>query len=55
MSLHGLEEYEAECRQAQDDEAGGMAALVWPVVAIAATVACWVIAGWITALIEVAK
>ena len=49
--LHGLNDHE----QAQQDEAGGMAALVWPVVAIAATVACWVIAGWLTALIEVAK
>jgi len=31
-------------KQAQQDEIGGMAALVWPVVAIAATVACWLLA-----------
>lgn len=43
--LHGLDEYEAECQQAQDDEAGGMAAIAYPLIAIASTVACWVIAG----------
>ena len=43
--LHGLNEQDRV--EAQQDEAGGMAALVWPVMAIAATVACWVIAGWL--------
>jgi len=28
---------------AQDEERGGMAAIVWPLMAIAATVACWLI------------
>jgi hypothetical protein len=45
--LHGLDEYEAECRKAQDDEQGGMAAIAYPLIAIASTVACWVIAGWL--------
>jgi hypothetical protein len=40
--LHGLDEQDHA--EAQQDEQGGMAALVWPVVAIAATVACWVLA-----------
>jgi hypothetical protein len=48
--LNGLDEYEEECRKAQEDEAGGMAAFVYPVAAIAAVVICALFAvalpGW---------
>jgi hypothetical protein len=42
--LHGLNEHD----EAQADEVGGMAAIAYPLLAIAATVACWVIAGWLS-------
>ena len=38
--LHGLDEYEEECRRAQQDEAGGMAAIAYPLAAIAAVALC---------------
>ena len=42
MSLYGLDE--TDHQEAQQDEAGGMAAIAYPLMAIAATVCCWCIA-----------
>jgi hypothetical protein len=48
--LNGLDEYEAEYRKAQEDEAGGMAAIAYPLAAIAAVALfAWlatVLPGW---------
>lgn len=42
MNLYGPDEKDHQ--EAQQDEAGGMAAIAYPLLAIAATVCCWCIA-----------
>ena len=48
MNLNGLDEHD----EAQDDEVGAMAAIAYPLLAIAAPVACWLIAGWLTGAMQ---
>ena len=48
MNLHGLDDYD----DAQEDEVGAMAAIAYPLLAIAATVSCWLIAGWLTGVMQ---